>query len=217
MVAVGGNVMQQPASAPSPAPLVFMIFSGPPMTAQCANIHAADSGNPCGAWRAKLILVEFRYSARQQRMLGLRFASSSVKPAIYKPIGPAVTAPDLPSPAPCQMPTTDRFLGQRFGFIFVHRKDRNVVFEDCCHHCGFSAMTNLVPSVSTPVRYISSRTQWLSWLLPAWVTRFATHQIRGENQCRGSGNPSSGMLSARSWFMWPGLIAKYVPRTRQSA
>ncbi len=205
MVAVGGNVSSNAANAPSPAPLVFMIFSGRPCTAQCANIHAADSGNPCGHGAAKLILVEFRYSARQQRSWVLRFASSSVKPAIYKPIGRRCTAPDLPSPAPCQMPTTDAFSGQRFGFIFVHRKDRDVALRNCCHHCGFSAMTNLVPSSAPPVRYISSRTQWLSWLLPHGFTRLATHQIRGENQCRGSAITSSGILSARSWFMWPGL------------
>ncbi len=150
-------------------------------------------------------------------MLGFTFRFVSVKPAIYKPIGPAVHSTRSTSPAPCQMPTTDRFLRSTLRLIFVHRKDRDVIFEELLPPLGFSAMTNLVPSVSTTGTLYFSRTQWLSWLLPAWVHPACNDQIRSENQCRGSGNHIFRNTSARSWFMWPGLIAKVRSPDSQSA
>ncbi len=123
VVAVGVMSCSNAASAPSPAPLVFMIFPARPYTAQCANRHAADSGILVAHGAAKLILVKFRYSARSSGCWVLRFASSSVKPAIYSRLARRCTAPDQPSPAPCQMQQRIAFSGQRFGLIFVHRKE----------------------------------------------------------------------------------------------
>ena len=74
---------------------------------------------------------------------------------------------------------------------------------------GASAMTNLVPSVSTTgTLYFFAYS--MAFMVASGMGSPGLQRTREEVRTRAEAPAitSSGILSARSWFMWPGLIAK---------
>ena len=132
MVAVGGNVMQQRCQCAIPRSISVHDFFRPAHVRRNVRIYTQRILAILVAHgAAKLILVEFRYSARQQRMLGFTFRFVFGKARHIQA--------DWPGGAQHQIYPVQRlvrcqqriaFSGQRFGFIFVHRKDRDVIFEE---------------------------------------------------------------------------------------
>ncbi len=192
MVAVGGNVMQQRCQCAIPAPLVFMIFSGPPMYG--AMCEYTRSGFWQSLWRmARLNSYWLNYGcrARQQRMLGFTFRFVFGKARHIQADWPqavhgarstqssALSDANNGSLSPVNASASSSFIARIETWSL----------RNCCHHCGFSAMTNLVPSVSTTgTLYFFAYSMAFMVASGMGSPGCATHQIRGENQCRGSGN-----------------------------
>ena len=191
VVAVGGNVMQQRCQCAIPCSISVHDFFRPAHVRRNVRIDTQRILAILVAHgAAKLILVKFRYSTRQQRMLGFTFRFVFGKARHIQADWPCGTQHQI-NPVQRLVRCQQRiaFSGQRFGFIFVHRKDRDVVFEELLPPLRILGNDKL-GAQRQHHRYVIFLRVLNSFhgCFRHGFTRLATHQIRGENQSRGSGN-----------------------------